>query len=300
MNTPTTPDETSFTGCLLGLALGDALGAPHEGKPPGMHIPDCSSTLTYTDDTEMMINLARAILECTTLSRQEIVRYFASNYNPARGYGGGTLKVLSLVKDGLQVDVAVRSVFPEGSYGNGAAMRVAPVGLAFYRDEELLEHAIRESALATHVHPVGVDGARMMALSVAFVLRGRPVEELTEYLSKKAQTPEFKKALDRLKITISGNPSPKELIEILGNSVASDRSVPTAIYAFLKHGRDFMKTISFCLSLGGDTDTIAAMAGALSGCLVKEEGLPGECLKRLEDRSKISSLAKGLYLTAQS
>ncbi len=294
------PDEASFTGCLLGLALGDALGAPFEGAPPGHYRPDCHRELTYTDDTEMMINLARALIECDRVSRHEIARYFAENHNPSRGYGSGTLKVLSLVKKGAELDRAVRAFFPEGSFGNGAAMRVAPVGLRYYRDEVRLEKAIIESALATHAHPLGIDGARMIALSVAAVLRGMPLEELPDFLTQRAETSEFQDAMKMVSRAIKGSLKTEELIYLLGNSVASHRSVPTAIYAFVKYGNDFLDTITFCLSLGGDTDTIAAMAGALSGCLVKEAQLPEVCLERLEHRELIRTLASQIYLRSLS
>ncbi len=296
MNILLAPEESSFTGCLLGLALGDALGAPIEGFPPGKYSPDCSKKLTYTDDTEMMINLARALVERDEVTGDEIARYFASSYNPSRGYGSGTLKVLSLVSSGVELDRAVRAVFPEGSFGNGAAMRVAPVGLRYYREAELLEQAIRESAIATHVHPVGIDGARIMAHSVAFVLKKMPIDDLPEYLLNRAVTTEFKEAIRKLRVAIDKNYKTEDVIRGLGNSVAAHRSVPAALYAFIKYGEDFISTVTFCLSLGGDTDTIASMAGALSGCLVGENELPVECLEKLESRQEISRLAREIYL----
>ncbi|NOY64700.1 MAG: ADP-ribosylglycohydrolase family protein, partial [Nitrospirae bacterium] len=127
--------KSRFRGCLAGLALGDALGADFEGMPPGEYPVDCSAPLHYTDDTEMMINLTESLLEMECVLPENMARHFIEGLNPWRGYGPGTLRVLSLIKSGVPIDRATTMVFKEGSKGNGAAMRVAPIGLLYWYDD---------------------------------------------------------------------------------------------------------------------------------------------------------------------
>ncbi len=296
MTSLSTPSFEVFSGCLLGLALGDALGAPFEGMPPGNYSIDCmDGILSYTDDTEMMINLLRAIIDFEDVETSLVAKYFAEGLNPERGYGPGTLRVLALVRQGIPVDRAVRSVFPEGSYGNGAAMRVAPLGLLYFGDEERLEEAVIRASKATHVHPVAIDGARVVALAVSYVMRGYELSELPEYLVSKVDTDIFADKLEKVNFALKHSVTKEWVIQNLGTGVAASESVPTAIYAFLGFGRDFERMINFCIGLGGDTDTISAMAGALSGTMLSEKGLPENCLKRLEHYQQIKEIGKRLY-----
>ncbi len=287
--------KNRFTGCLLGLALGDALGAPFEGMPPGNHIPQCNGFLRYTDDTEMMINLSESILETGDISRQSIAEHFCSSLTPTRGYGPGTLKVLSLIKSGVPIEDATRKVFPDGSLGNGAAMRVAPLGLLYHWNERLLTDAVSRVSTVTHVHPVAIDGAMAIALTVGALLRETVTESLLEYLVARMQTNIMKQKLESISRLLSFDISKEQIIEELGHGVLTHESVPTAIYAFFRFGDDFMETMRFCIGLGGDTDTIAAMAGALTGVYLSDNGLPDECLEKLENYSRIKGLAERLY-----
>ena len=164
--------KSRFTGCLLGSALGDALGASFEGMPPEEYSYSCEEPLVYTDDTEMMLNLTESITSSGDLVPEEIARSFVQGLNPWRGYGPGTLEVLSLIKRGIPFEEASRMVFPEGSLGNGAAMRVAPVGLIFWWDKDRLLKAAAKASIPTHVHPLGIEGARVMAYAIGLILRG--------------------------------------------------------------------------------------------------------------------------------
>ena len=142
------PDlKSRFSGCLLGLALGDAMGAPFEGSPPGekslKHLP---AALTYTDDTEMAMGVAESLAAKKGFNQKDMAERFVKNFNPRRGYGPGTIAVLNLIGQGIPWDRANRMVFPQGSFGNGAAMRAAPIGLFFYRDTEKLKE-VRKAIL---------------------------------------------------------------------------------------------------------------------------------------------------------
>src|SRR5262245_28792995 len=127
-----------FSGCLLGLAVGDALGARFEGQSPD-YIADRYPTpealiaappgedLWYTDDTQMAIGIAETLAEHGTIEEANLCRAFVTNYVPSRGYGWGARCVLEAMQEGRDYRQVAETHFPAGSYGNGAAMRVAPV-----------------------------------------------------------------------------------------------------------------------------------------------------------------------------
>lgn len=287
--------RSRFRGTLLGLALGDALGAPVEGMPPGEYKIPATDILRYTDDTEMMINLSECLVECQDFTPENVADYYLKNLNPSRGYGPGALKTLSLIKEGVPIKEANRKVFLEGSIGNGAAMRVAPVGLA-YRNvaPEDLKNSVDIASLPTHAHPVSREGAFIIAFTISLVIKGLIHAEILHVIEAHLTQPLLIDKIKTLKNMLTNSPHKKEVIKRLGNGVFTNESVPTALYAFLKYGQDFLEMIRFTISLGGDTDTISAMAGALSGALVGEEGLPAGFLKKLEDADKIRQLADGL------
>ena len=158
-----------FQGCLLGLAVGDALGGRFEGQSPEriaerFPTPDALLTTTifdrldYTDDTQMAIGVAETLVENLEILEERLCHYFTINYLPSRGYGFGARAVLDAMEEGRDYRQVAAEHFPGGSFGNGAAMRVAPVGLFFHHDLEAVWEQARLSALPTHVHPLGIEG----------------------------------------------------------------------------------------------------------------------------------------------
>lgn len=281
-----------YTGCLLGLALGDALGAPFEGSPPGgkslAHLPPL---LRYTDDTEMAMEVAESLIERGGFDPVHMALTFARNFNPARGYGPGAVAVLGLIRRGTPWDRANRTVFPEGSYGNGAAMRAAPIGLYCRTDLERLKEVTFGASAITHDHPLAKEGALLITHAVALTVQEMTPREILDTLMALPERQEYKDKLNSVRRLLKGDEDDLAVIKSLGHGVEALASVPTALYAFLRYGGDYLKTIEFCLRLGGDTDTISAMAGALVGASLGLGGLPAEFLDRLEDRLRIEALA---------
>lgn len=285
-----------FRGCLIGLALGDALGADFEGMPPGEYSFDCNMPLYYTDDTEMMINLVKSILEVEGILPDDIARHFIEGLNSERGYGYGTLRVLSLIKSGVPIDMATTIVFREGSKGNGAAMRVAPVGLIYWYDDNKIVQGAYRTSIVTHSNPIAIDGAVSIALSIGMILRGEDVQKIPEGIMKYMNTDTMRESIRNVTGLLQRTQcNREEVINLLGNGVLTEQSVPTALYVFLRYGSDFMKAMRYSISLGGDTDTISAMAGALCGTLLSYEALPSECIKELENADIILNNADRLY-----
>jgi ADP-ribosylglycohydrolase len=152
---------------------------PFEGAPPAA-VPERLDMLdarlgrgTYTDDTQMAIALAESLLEHGGIDEEALGRAFADAHDPRRGYGSGTTEVLRLVRSGVHPRDAARSALGgEGSLGNGAAMRIAPVAVRYAHDSGALAEAARASARVTHAHTLGVDAALAQAVAIAAALRG--------------------------------------------------------------------------------------------------------------------------------
>jgi ADP-ribosylglycohydrolase len=259
-----------FTGSLLGLALGDAVGAS----------PEEEGELRWTDDTAMALGLARALVESGGVDQDALAARWAEDFDPRRHYGGGASRLLTLVAEGTDWRTAGRAIFPGGSYGNGAAMRAAPLGL-FFSEQQARDRAAVAAAEITHAHPLGIEGGRLMAHAAALALEAG--DGLPGRLAALAAHVEFRSRLG------SGGAA-------LGNGALAVESVPTAVHLFERHrNRPFLDLLRAVIDLGGDTDTIGAMAGALWGARRGAGALPGHLLARLEARADIEHVARTLY-----
>lgn len=301
-----------FAGCLLGLAVGDALGAHFEAQPPefiARRYPTVAALFDdppegrycYTDDTQMAIGVAETLVSCGCIDEAEICRRFAANYIASRGYGRGARVVLDAMAEGGDHKYWAENLFPGGSHGNGAAMRVAPVGLMFRNDRPRLWEQARLSALPTHVHPLGVEGAQLLALAVGLAAQTELLarEEFFESLAARCVSLEYSGPLRRA----ARVQEPRDL-GLFGNGIAAADSVVTAIACFGLTPHSYEQTIGNAILLGGDTDTIAAMAGAISGAYLGRQAIPAWLIDRLEDgyqgRSYLEKLADALLQTHPS
>lgn len=276
---------------------------PFEGLPPAAILDQVEMEEarlgrgTYTDDTEMTIALAEALDERDEVDPEDLARRFLEGHDPRRGYGAGTLSVFELWRRGVPVAEAAQRAFAgQGSLGNGAAMRIAPVGVRFADDPERLREQAQRSAAVTHAHPLGIDGAVVQASAVGAAMRGDPV--LPECAAA-ATTDELRLRLDELDSMLAApEPArPEAVAARLGHTPAAHESVPAAVYAACAKPT-FSEAVSFAVRCGGDTDTIAAMAGAIAGAVHGSEAIPPEWLDALEDgprgRSHVAGLAERL------
>lgn len=292
-----------FLGGLFGLAVGDALGAPFEGVPAD-HIffvagpihellaqtPD--ETFRYTDDTQMMIGVAEALLEDGEMRAETLARRFAANYEPDRGYGQGARQLVEAMAAGDNWDALAETIFPGGSFGNGAAMRVAPVGLLFAPNLQKVAEQARASALPTHRHPLGIEGAELLALAVALAAEGPPLDRARFYraLLDHCRYEEF-----RWQLRAARKLRPHQSLAFLGNSLPAHRSVVTSIACFTATPTSFEAVMASAISLGDDTDTLAAMAGALSGAHLGLSAIQPRWGEQVENAAYIRALAERLY-----
>jgi poly(ADP-ribose) glycohydrolase ARH3 len=291
-------------GALLGTFVGDALGMPFEGRPHS-EVPDAVEMVaarhgrgTYTDDTQMMIALAESLLERARVDEQHLARAFVQAYDPDRGYGGGTRRVLELWADGTPLADAAAQIFDgQGSRGNGAAMRIAPVAVVFRDDRPRLLTEAARSARLTHAHPVGIDAAVVQAAAIGAALRD---EDILEAARAAARTPEMTDGLRDVGELLAGQPDPAAVHARLGSSSDARESVCAAIYTALAHPA-FEPAVGFAVRLGGDTDTVAAMTGAICAARDGAGSIPSRWLAALEDgergRTHVEALATRLLAT---
>ncbi|HLM94434.1 MAG TPA: ADP-ribosylglycohydrolase family protein [Gaiellaceae bacterium] len=290
-------------GALLGTFVGDALGMPYEGcragtAPRPLEMVEARlGRGTYTDDSQMMIALAESLLACGRVEPEHLASAFLDAYDPQRGYGSGTVEVLSRWRAGEPVDAAAERLFGAsgGSFGNGAAMRIAPVAVMFASDTERLLHEARASARLTHTHPVGIEAAVAQAAAVGAALTGGdPLAAPTEAL----RGGEVEERLAEAAKHVEDRISPIETAKLLGNSSAGHESVPAAIYSAAAHS-GFEEPVTFAIACGGDTDTIGAMAGAIAGARHGLGAIPTRWLEALEEgdrgRSYVDDLAQRLW-----
>lgn len=297
--------RSKFTGALLGCAVGDALGAPVEGwsveQVSARYTGDIRGMMIsgrYTDDTEMMIGVAESLIAHRGFNGADMAQRFIENYDPSRGYGPGTQEALERIREGARWDEASKDLFGgKGSYGNGAAMRIVPIGLLYYDDPDMLRAIAYESSSITHAHALGKEGAAVQAYAIALAVRGEK-EEMVLRLQAFARYEVYQRKIGKLNALLEKESSKMEIIAELGNGESAFDSVPTAIYSFLRFDT-FEASVAYAVSLGGDADTIGAMTGAISGAYYGEAAIPGEWVARLEEgmkgRSYIKRLAEALY-----
>jgi poly(ADP-ribose) glycohydrolase ARH3 len=285
--------KSKFTGSLVGAALGDFLG---------------SGGTRYTDDTAMMIGVAESLIENKGFNADHMAQVFAKNFEaePWRGYGPGPPRIFQMMKSGLSYEAAAENIYPGGSYGNGSAMRIAPIGLFYCDAPQQLKKVTYQSSRITHTHVLGMEGAALQAYAVALAANAQPKAlDRNDFLNKLSDFLEadiYKQKLGMIRDLLAKGVDRLTVVNALGNTVEAFNSVPIAIYSFLANA-GFAQTLKYALSLGGDRDTICAMTGAIAGACYgirdparrEPEDIPGEWMGRLENREYIEGLARKLW-----
>lgn len=220
---------------LIGAIAGDVIGSVHEhGREKRLDFPLFVPRSGFTDDTVLTVATAHAILTGTPYAKA--YRMFGRRY-PNAGYGG-TFRHWLLNEE----------MGPYDSFGNGSAMRVSPVGHAFDSMDEVLREAER-SAEVTHNHPEGIKGAQATAVAVLLARTGATKDELRDELTRR-----FGYDLSR---------RIRDIRQSYQWDVSCQGSVPEAIIAFLDSS-SVEHAIRLAVSLGGDADTQASIAGAIA------------------------------------
>jgi poly(ADP-ribose) glycohydrolase ARH3 len=296
--------EERFRGCLRGGAIGDVAGAVVEAESPGYiartfrSVDDILSAESveefsgppwqvgrFTDDTQMTLCVADWLIAGESNSPERLLARIADGHEPWRRYGPGTEAVLRLYRQHpTRWRELATAAFPTGSLGNGSATRVAPVGLAYFRDPGKAAAVARESSRPTHSHTLAYQAATIQATAVAtaaaltdfsaqsFLTSLRA--SLTYFSGLLQDTSPFTRALDAIEAGLERGALCGEMAGTLGTGVTAHEAVPMALYCFLRNPRSYADVIHDAVFIGGDTDTIASMAGAISGAFLGEGAIP--------------------------
>jgi ADP-ribosylglycohydrolase len=220
---------------MLGAIAGDIIGSVYEGWPhKATAFPLFTHASTFTDDSVLTIATAETLLWGRPY--EETYREFGRRY-PHAGYGGTFLQW-----------VFADAAGPYGSWGNGSAMRVSPIAWACQRLDDVLAEAAR-SAVVTHNHPEGIKGAQAVAAAVFLARTGSAKGEIRREVSRR-----FGYDLDR---------RVDEIRPSYGFDISCQGSVPEALVCFLD-SENFEEAVRLAVSLGGDADTQACIAGAVA------------------------------------
>lgn len=294
--------EDKISGLMFGLLLGDAIGAEFNDKAPDEIPPlDLDYVLAhppryYTGDTEMAISVFEEMMIHGMIDQVSLRERFLRRFSPWRGYGGGMLEVIERWRNGKEIDSVASSLYNgTGSFGTGAAMRVAPISAFFMRDEstELFEQVSR-CALLTHTHPYGIAGAYLQASAVHLALNDIPPEEWLHLIFKLPIESAFKIKLGKVVQCLENQASAHQSVKDIGNGSEAIEAVPAALYAVLRHPDSFIDALLFAVSMGGDADTIGAMTGALSGARLGVAQIPAVLLEAFRNRFEGTDSIKNL------
>lgn len=302
------------TGVLLGTAVGDILGAAVEGYNRAAildiygevidFLPSSRGQGCYTDDTEMTLALADSIIANKGVDAHFCAQNYAHFYHSHRGYGSAAHVVMSKLKEGSDYRETGTIIFKDGSYGNGGAMRIAPVGLVYANcDDEGLKKAVTDAVRCTHVHPEGVDGALVQAKAVALLSRLDSPAELDrnaflKELYRFANSHMMKTKLSYLDEELKNDTPDARVVSHIGNGIRAVEAAPCALLAAIRYIDSPETAVIKAVNFGGDTDTIGAMTGALMGALHGKDWIPARWLDNMENDEKgrdyIIGLAKKL------
>jgi ADP-ribosylglycohydrolase len=229
------------TKTIIGAVAGDVIGSYYEGKNfKTAYFPLFTSQSTFTDDTVLTMAVADAILNQRDF--KEAILTYGRKY-PNRGYGG-------LFRSWLKE----KDPQPYNSFGNGSAMRVSSVGFAYDSLDTVLEVA-EQSAVVSHNHEEGIKGAKAIAVAIFLSRKGQTKSEIKTHIETTFGY-DLDKSLDTMR-------------PFYRFDATCQGTVPQAIRAFLESS-DYENAIRLAISIGGDSDTIACMAGGIAAAYYKE------------------------------
>jgi ADP-ribosylglycohydrolase len=323
------PTRDQFTGALLGLAIGDALGRPVEGRrqdeiralPAGSlltfrayherRFPRAFPPGSWSDDTQQALLLADSLVACRGFDGRDYAErlYALWRSGAARGFG----RVYRKAMEGRDAGRPWDAVTVDDDLMNGAAMRIAPLGLFHWADPPALTAAAVDSSRVTHGHPAAVAGATAVAHAFAYALttpHPEP-EPMVEYLRAQvapldAETAEQVRVIPRV-VGLDWDDAFAALSEVpqfpcppaegrgpgVGGMTISLLLI--SLYLFLHSRGDYARAVEGAITLGGDTDGTAATAGALCATWRGAGVLPPELAETVEEQERIRVTALLLH-----
>jgi ADP-ribosyl-[dinitrogen reductase] hydrolase len=300
-----------FRGCLLGVAVGDALGMPTEGytaqeirskfgpvrdmmPAPDGHFHTGLQAGQFTDDTEETLMLAEAMIEGYGFSADRFAEKLTAwgtawtlDERLNRGVGFATRSAVESMIAGTswkESGLAIPTC--------GAAMRAAPIGLLYHSDLNIVKNYANLQSLPTHTSPAARAGAVAVAVGVALSLKGFSREMILRNAASQASRIDIEFAERLLWILSLMDLKPEDALGIIRNSPLAAETVPSAFYCFLKFEPE--EGLIMAAGCGGDTDSIASIAGSFYGAYAGSLWIPERWLSALDQRDRIESAARGL------
>jgi ADP-ribosyl-[dinitrogen reductase] hydrolase len=301
-SSPSSDKEALLSGLLSGVAVGDSLGLPAEGLSRRRvqkffrgkwHQRFLFGRGMISDDTEHTVFVAQCLLKHPD-SVSEFRRLLAWKFRiwflglPA-GIGFATLR--SILKLWIGVSPEKSGVY---SAGNGPAMRAAIIGAYFAQSPERIDSYIQASTLLTHTDPRALTGASAIAHLAGWGSQNQSPSHLNPaevfaILERcaGANDTEWKEIVDKMRCAFEQGLSVEAFILEMnlsrGVSGYIYHTVPVAVYSWMKHFGEFEQTLIAVLNCGGDTDTVASIAGALAGVSVGDKAIPGDWIDKIRD-----------------
>ena len=284
---------------LTGLSVGDALGETcfrDENYEAILEDPRATARgpWPFTDDTVMALGIYEVLHEYGRIDQDALAQRFAARYKaqPWRGYGAGARRLLDEVGNGLPWRDAADAVFPGGSYGNGSAMRLAPLAAYFAEDDYIvIAEQAKLSAEVTHAHHEGIAGAiaAAVATACAWKNRHRRTEEATRrelFDVALAHTPpgEVRRGIEHAAI-LPFDISIEPVVRLLGNGsrISCQDTVPFCLWVAAMHLHDYETAIVQTIRARGDIDTNCAIVGGIVALAVGAKGIPDDWLVSREE-----------------
>lgn len=282
---------------LIGLSVGDAFGQTFFGEEEKVLDRISKRELResewyFTDDTVMGIAVYKILEEYGEIHQNELAKVFADNYSKDwhRGYGGTAHDILQAIGAGEDWrNVSPKAFAGMGSMGNGAAMRVAPIGAFYYDNLGKLKEQARLSAEVTHFNEEGIAGAVAIALAAGIVLENKIKSNIlnaTEIIEKIFyETPERDtKYAIRKALQVSKSSNIDFVISVLGNGsrIIAQDTVPLAIWCIAHYKDNYEEALWKTVSALGDRDTTCAIVGSVVALNTGIEGIPSYWMKSTE------------------
>lgn len=288
--------QDKYTGCLLGLACGDAVGTTVEFSPRGSFTlltdmvgggPFGLEAGQWTDDTSMALCLAHSLVHCRGFDAADQMRRYCDWMND--GYMSSNGRCFDI---GITVRTALRTFETSGnpfsgstdpySAGNGSIMRLAPIPMAYSPDVTAVLHYTAESSRTTHGAAECIEACRLFGVMLHLALIGSSKEEILHQML-------YQPTLPKIRAIADGAYLHKTVADIRGSGYVVD-SLEAALFCFVQTN-SFDTAVLMAANLGDDADTTAAVCGQLAGAYYGQSRIPSTWLDKLAMRSEIEALA---------
>ena len=271
---------------LEGLSIGDSFGelfftiSPHHTSPSNLP----KQIWRWTDDTHMALSIVEVLKTHGHIDQDVLAQAFARRYleDPYRGYGGGAARLLQQVAAGSDWRTASPALFGSGSYGNGAAMRVAPLGGFFYEDLQQVIKEAQLSAVITHAHPEGQAGAIAVAVAAA-IAANTPYPSGREFLREVIKFVPDSITKQRIQLALEiPSTELQQAVKFLGSGseISAQDTVPFCLWSAAFHPNNYEEALWHTVKGMGDRDTTCAIVGGIVSLSAKE--LPSAWKKQRE------------------